>query len=264
MIPSDICSYPSDAIKKISLRLKKKVRKRTYKLKHYPWKIPKSVIPLHIYQIWHNLDEMPSSVKKSIQILKQQNPEFEHHLYDERMARNYIHTHFSKDILDAYDTVIPHALKADIWRYCVMYKDGGIYLDSKYYGINNFKFIYLTDKEYFCKDRMQSFYGIYNAIFICKPGNLIILKIIQQFVKNTKDKYYGHTPHCIGPLMIKPFFTDIQLNHLDLTHEYVNISIRFINYKGYRILKFNKDYVKDHPDTHWIMNWRNKTLYLTK
>ena len=42
------------------------------------------MIPLHIYQLWHN-KEMPP-VKESIQRLKEQNSEFEH-LYDEAMSR---------------------------------------------------------------------------------------------------------------------------------------------------------------------------------
>jgi hypothetical protein len=91
-----------------------------------------------------------------------------------------------------------------------------------------------------------------------------MLKTIEQFVKNTKDKYYGNNPLCIGPLMIKQFFTNLQINHFDLTHEYVNISTRFINYKEYRILKYNKDYTKDQLNTHWGINWYNKTIYITK
>jgi hypothetical protein len=72
MIPSDICSYPNDAAKKMSLRLRRNRHNRTYKLKPYHWNPTTSVIPLHIYQIWHNLDEMPDSVKESTSLLKQQ------------------------------------------------------------------------------------------------------------------------------------------------------------------------------------------------
>jgi mannosyltransferase OCH1-like enzyme len=53
-------------------------------------KTRRTVIPLHIYQVWHNFKDMPTSVKESIQLLKEQNPEFEHHLYDEGMCRDYI------------------------------------------------------------------------------------------------------------------------------------------------------------------------------
>jgi len=248
----------------MSVKLKKSRKRRTYKLKPYRWVQPsKSVIPLHIYQMWHDLREMPTCVKDSIRLLKEQNPEFEHHLYDETMARKFIQDHFSKEVVDAYDAVIPHALKADLWRYCVIYKNGGVYLDSKYYGINHFKLIYLTDKEYFCKDIPWALEGVYNAILICKPKNPILLKTIKTFVKHTKEKYYGSTECCIGPLMLKQFFTENQYKQFELSHELINRSTKFINYKGYRILRYHKDYHKNKAqgDHHWIQYWRNNKIY---
>jgi len=168
-------------------------------------KTRRTVIPLHIYQVWHDFKEMPSSVKESIQLLKEQNPEFEHHLYDEAMCREYIQKNFPKRVVKAFDKVVPCALKADIWRYCILYKKGGVYLDSKYYGIDGFKLITLTDKEYFCRDVKIAQSGIYNAFIICKPGNKKLLQTIKQFVKNTEENYYGHTLFSVGPLMMKKF-----------------------------------------------------------
>jgi mannosyltransferase OCH1-like enzyme len=40
------------------------------------------VIPLHIYQTWHDKKNIPLPVQKSIDKIKEQNPEFEHHLCD--------------------------------------------------------------------------------------------------------------------------------------------------------------------------------------
>jgi mannosyltransferase OCH1-like enzyme len=225
--------------------------------------IPTPVIPLHIYQVWHDLKEMPTSVKESIELIKEQNPEFEHHLYDEGMCRKFIQDNFPKKVVDAYDSIVPHAIKADLWRYCIMYKMGGIYLDSKYYGVEKFKFIYLTGKEYFCKDVPWSFSGIYNAILICKPKNKIILKCIDKIVENTEKKYYGSTPCCIGPLMMRSFFTNKQIDALELEFEVINKIKRFIVYKGHRILKYNEDYRKETAQSskHWSKYWEKRQLY---
>jgi hypothetical protein len=65
-----------------------------------------------------------------------------------------------------------------------MYTLGGVYIDSKYTGMHGFKFIYLTDREYFCRDIKEADSGIYNAFMICKPGNKKLLQSIKQFVKN--------------------------------------------------------------------------------
>ena len=220
-------------------------------------------IPLHIYQVWHDLKEMPSSVKESIHLIKEQNPEFEHHLYDETMCRSFIQEHFPKKVLHAYDSIIPHAYKADLWRYCILYKKGGIYLDSKYYGVEGFKLIQLTGKEYFCLDIPSSFSGIYNAILICKPKNKMMLQCINQVVKNVEENYYGSKPVCIGPLMIKQFFTKDQIHQLELKYEYVNKIKRYIVYRGHRILKYNEAYQKEkaQQSEHWSKYWGARKLY---
>jgi len=228
---------------------------------NFKQKTRRVVIPLHIYQVWHDLKEIPSSVRESIHLIKEQNPEFEHHMYDETMCREFIEKNFSKKVLHAYDSIVPHAIKADLWRYCIMYKKGGIYLDSKYYGINGFKFIQLTGKEYFCVDIPNSGSGIYNAILICKPKNKIMLQCIQQVVKNVDEKYYGVNPLSIGPLMIKKFFRSDY--HFELIHTYTNKIKRYINYKGERILKYHEEYQKEkaQKSDHWTTYWKNKKLY---
>jgi mannosyltransferase OCH1-like enzyme len=267
MILKNICSMPSEDVKTLKLKLKKKYKMRLKtkkKPKKYIYDSSKpQVIPLHIYQVWHNIKEMPPSVKESVIKIKEQNPEFEYHLYDEPMCRKYIQDHFPKRVLDAYDKVTPYALKADLWRYCILYREGGIYLDSKYSGINNFKFIHLVDKEYFCKDILYSFAGIYNAIIICKPNNSILKNSLDQFVKNTEENYYGSQALCIGPLMMRPFFKDNEYNSLELSLEVVNSRFKFICFNGYRILKFHEKYTSTRKKyKHWTSYWKKRSLYL--
>ena len=224
-------------------------------------KTRRTVIPLHIYQVWHDKD-MPSSVKESVATLKEQNPEFEHHLYDETMCRTYLKNHFPKRVVDAFDKVVPYALKADIWRYCILYKKGGIYLDSKYYGMNGFKLITLTDREYFCRDIKEADSGIYNAFMICKPGNKKLLQSIKQFVKNTEDNYYGYKAVCVGPLMMKQFFKENEINDFELESDLVTPQERYITFHGKRILQRHLGYANvQSKTTTWAQHWTNRTLY---
>ena len=109
------------------------------------------IIPLNLFQTWHTLD-LPPKMKENVELLKRQNPEFTHYLYDDKMCRDFIREHFHEDILWAFDKLKPGAYKADLWRYCVLYIHGGIYLDIKFKCINNFKLIELTDQEYWVKD----------------------------------------------------------------------------------------------------------------
>ena len=141
-----------------------------------------SVIPLDIYQTWFTKD-LPPKMRERVELLKIQNPRFNHHLFDDNDCREFIKTHFQPDVLEAYDTLIPGAYKADLWRLCVLFINGGIYVDIKFCCVNGFKLIELTETEHLAKDRPPN--SIYNslknvietnfphyAIYICKElGN---------------------------------------------------------------------------------------------
>jgi mannosyltransferase OCH1-like enzyme len=90
-----------------------------------------AVIPLNIYQTWHTKN-LPTKMQENVNCLKRQNPEFKYYLYDDYDCREFIKKNFDKDVLNAFDTLIPGAYKADLWRYCILYKNGGIYLDINF------------------------------------------------------------------------------------------------------------------------------------
>ncbi len=54
-----------------------------------------------------------------------------HYLFCDSDCRSFIAREYPPDVLMAYDRLIPTAFKADLWRYCVLYKYGGVYLDVK-------------------------------------------------------------------------------------------------------------------------------------
>jgi mannosyltransferase OCH1-like enzyme len=164
-------------------------------------------IPLNIYQTWETKD-LPEKMRENVERLKSQNPEFKHYLFDDADRREFIRTHFEEDVLQAYNKIIPGAYRADLWRYCVLYINGGVYLDIKYSNVGEFKLIQLADNEYFVPDIDDSGGGIYNAFMICKPGNNIMREAIRRIVENVKTEYYGDSGLSpTGPLLLKSCFS---------------------------------------------------------
>ncbi len=90
-------------------------------------------IPLVVYQTWKNKNINSDIINKIINRNKILNPEFQFILCDDCECGKFILENFSSDIYKAYMHLNPHfgAAKADFWRYCVLYKKGGIYLDIK-------------------------------------------------------------------------------------------------------------------------------------
>lgn len=257
------------------------------------------IIPLHIYQTW-GTKRLPTKMHECVEKIKTANPEFEHHLFDDAECREFIQNNFESDVVYAYDNLIPGAFKADLWRYCILYKKGGIYLDIKYEPVNGFKFIDCVDKEYFVLERpymgsdikvedelklinhpnyynnvydkidttiwKDKLLGLYNALIIVKPNNPILLKCIQQIVHNVKNKTYGHSfiyPTGPGLLGEKYFHGDMsKINDMEMFYSIVGT---YIISRNQMILKHYDEYryeqQKNQKIPYYVDLWINKKIY---
>jgi mannosyltransferase OCH1-like enzyme len=223
-----------------------------------------SIIPLNIYQTWHTKN-LPDKMKNVTQKIILNNPVFKYYLYDDDDCRNFIKDNFDNTVLDAFDSLIPGAYKADLWRYCILYKNGGIYLDTKYAPVNGFKFINMTEKEHWVLDQDKN--GIYNALMVCKPNNKILLKAINNIVENVKNKFYGNSSlEPTGPLMLAKFFSLTDKLNFDMFHDvYQSIIHRFIFFNKYIIFKSYNSYLTEYNNNkkieHYSVLWKNKKIY---
>ena len=207
-------------------------------------------------------------MRKNYNLLVENNPEFTHYLYDENDCREFIKNNFPIDVYNSYNKLIPCAYKADLWRYCVLYINGGIYIDIKYNSTNGFKFIALTEKEHFVRDIQEK--SVYNALIVTLPKNEILLKCINQIVENVKNRYYGENPlYITGPALLGRFFENEEINNMELYHQYSVIENKlneyYIVYNGRIILKFFNEYrdeqSKFQKRKHYHTLWSEKNVY---
>ena len=197
-------------------------------------------IPLNLFVTWHT-KQLPKFMAQNYQLLQTVNHEFNHFLYDDAECRQFITEHFDHDVVLAFDNLIPGAYKADLWRCCILYVKGGVYIDIKFKCVNNFKLIELTDKEYLVRDRYE--YGIYNALMVCKPGNSVLLSAIKQIVRNTQTKFYGvNALHPTGPYLFKQFIDKQTIDRLELYYDDLNDTITFIVFDDTIVLAHYPEY----------------------
>jgi mannosyltransferase OCH1-like enzyme len=222
-------------------------------------------IPLQIFQMWHSSDLLPK-MKKYRQFLIEQNPEFEFKLFNEKECSRFIKNNFDEDIYDAYVRLIPHAYKCDLWRYCVLYIHGGIYLDIGYFPINNFKFIDIINQEHFVQDIEESGLGIWNGLIVVKPKNSILLSVINNIVQNVNIQYYGESALSpTGPLLIKKHFPKTELYKIDYFLDVEDQQNMFIRNNNSRVLQRYPEYRKEQlelsNEEHHSIKWEKRELY---
>lgn len=89
-------------------------------------------IPKILHQTYKTKD-VPSEYLDNINQLKRQNPSWEFVLYDDADIVKFIKDYYGDVILDYYNRISPKygAARADLFRYLLIYKKGGVYLDIK-------------------------------------------------------------------------------------------------------------------------------------
>jgi len=180
-----------------------------------------SVIPQNIWQTWETKDLSPKMLE-CVDKLKKNNPTFTYHLFDNADRRKFIKDNFPEEVVLAYDALIPGAYRADLWRYCVLYIHGGIYMDIKLQFeegslkdyINNENFVSDSSK---IKETCDS---VYNGFIVSKKGNLILLKSIINIVYNVSKEYYGENPWAVtGPKLLGKNYKESEYKpDIDLIH----------------------------------------------
>jgi mannosyltransferase OCH1-like enzyme len=226
----------------------------------------------NIYITWEtsDMEKMPPKMKETIELLKSVNNDCNVYIFDKEDRVNFIKKYFMKEIVDAYNSLIPGAYKADLWRYCILYKFGGIYQDIKFQSINDFKYseLLLNNMEYYVRDCDMSGRGIANGMIICKPRNQIILKCINKIIDNVKNKYYGESAlYPTGPMLMKNFFTEKEISdlkmYLDIEYDSDKNDTQIIMFNNRPILKMYDGYrieLKQFGKNYYQM-WEDKEIY---
>ena len=241
-----------------------------YKKLHKPFPLKNeynTINPPHLYTCWHTR-ELPPIMKQNYDYLVSVNPEISFHLYDENDCRQFIQDNFEEEILDTYNKLIPCSYKSDLWRFCILYIHGGIYMDIKFRCVNGFKIISLTEKEYFVRDRPDN--CVYTALIVTLPKNEIMLKCINKIVENVKNNYYGENPlYPTGPALLGSFFDKNQIKILDLNFKntYIEniIDKYYIVYYDRIILTYYNEYREEQSkyqkNKHYSQLWEEKNIY---
>lgn len=240
------------------IKYKKLMKPFIFKIKY------DSIIPLNLYTCWHT-KELPQLMRKNYDKLVQTNPRITFHLYDENDCKEFIKNNFDDDVLNAYNSLIPCSYKSDLWRYCVLYINGGIYLDIKYKCSNGFKFLDLTEKEYFVRDYGNK--NVYTALIVSLRGNKILLNCINQIVLNVKNKNYGED--CLdptGPALLGKNFTKYEINSMTLYHDLIKSINKYYIVKDNRIILswydgYREEQSKYQKMQHYGVLWNTKQIY---
>jgi len=232
-----------------------------------------SGVPLIIYQSWHT-NRVPKNMKLAIYKLLDMNPEFDYYLYSDEKCREFISANYSEDVVNAFDTLKPGAFKSDLWRYCILYKTGGVYLDIKYYSVLPLMNLIKTNPIIYTKENDKScnpeYFKVYNGFMVSPPNNIVFKICIDEIIKNCSFKLYKHGPlHITGPCLLgRILHAHYGKNYEDL----LKVDIDLKSDDDFRIIYNNNELLKSYSEyraeqktfqktERYNILWNNKNIY---
>jgi mannosyltransferase OCH1-like enzyme len=196
-------------------------------LQKYDQKIPKK-----IFQTWKT-NNMDLEMENTTKIIKNLNPEYEYKLFTDDECIEYIKNNFSEHVLYAYNNLIPGAFKADLFRYCILYQEGGVYIDCKMIPLKPFREIIKPDDSCILVNNTfeANSVSIYNAFICSEPKNNLFLQSICQIVNNNIKLFYPTDPFAItGPTLL--YNIHKKLNNQTRLLSHPNIGLTYIDHNN--------------------------------
>ena len=152
-------------------------------------------IPKKIFQTWKDINIINH---RYVQNIIKMNKDFNYKLYDDVMCLEYIKNNYDGKILNCYLRLNNPVARADFWRYCILYNEGGIYVDidsnclvpfNEYINFNQVMAIpfinYNTIQNNFnCFIQKESENKIFQGFIATIPKNPVLLKCINMICNN--------------------------------------------------------------------------------
>ncbi|KAA2223678.1 glycosyltransferase family 32 protein [Chryseobacterium sediminis] len=155
-------------------------------------------VPKQIFQTFKT-KKLPLITRYHIWKMKRKNPEYRYFFYDDQDIEKFIAEEFPPEYIENYRKLAIGASKADFFRYAVLYKKGGVYLDIDSSIIRPFKhLIHEDDEAVISVERHENLYVQWALIF--NKNHPFLKKTLELMIDNIKNHRYPHDVHATtGP-----------------------------------------------------------------
>jgi mannosyltransferase OCH1-like enzyme len=155
-------------------------------------------IPQHIYQTYVQPTPFMGSWRRQ--------PGWQHHFFDDEACRRFVQQHLEPAVYEAYMRLTPGAARADLWRYCILWVHGGVYVDAdcrclvsldEWVG-DETELLVPVDHEH------QPVLHLFQAVLACTPGHPVMRRAIDAVVRHVQTGQHRHSifelsgPTCLG------------------------------------------------------------------
>ncbi|MGR3857036.1 glycosyltransferase family 32 protein [Chryseobacterium indologenes] len=155
-------------------------------------------VPKQIFQTFKT-KKLPLITRYHIWNMKRKNPEYSYFFYDDSDIEKFLTKEFPPSYIETYHKLTIGAAKADFFRYAVLYKKGGIYLDIDSSIVKPFReLIKESDEAVISAERHANLYVQWGLIF--NKNHPFLKKTLELMLDNINNHRYPNDVHATtGP-----------------------------------------------------------------
>ena len=194
-------------------------------------------IPKIIHQTFKS-SKLPFLTRWHISRLKRRNPEYSYEFYDDERILKFLSEEYGNPVLSAYQKLNIGAAKADFFRYAVLYKKGGVYLDIDC-KVNNplDEFIRDDDSALLSPEKNPSIFVQWAMIY--EPGHPFLKRTLEMILDNIANNSYPHDVHRMtGPYIYTNAINDCLNKDCTIPHRIQGIEYAPYMRDKYKLAKF--------------------------
>ena len=212
-------------------------------------------IPKVIYQTFKN-HQLPFITRWQIKRTLKRNPAYSYEFYDDARIEDFLEEGFEPGVLQAYKKIQIGAAKADFFRYAVLYKKGGVYLDidsrivkplDKFIRPDDLAVISVENNEVKCYIQWGLIYA---------PGHPFLERTIQLMLDNIRLNRFPHSVHeMTGPTVYTKAIRECMEEDPSIPYRLVGV-----DYEGCMKFKYPLNKLVYQKGEHWKEAQKTKTV----
>lgn len=205
-------------------------------------------IPKVIYQTFIT-NKLPFVSRLYIGLMQKINASFTYEFYDDARIERFLKEAYEPYMFEAYNKLAIGAAKADFFRYAILYKFGGVYLDIDGYTIKSLdKIILEGDEAIITREKNHpEFYSQFGLIY--GKEHPFLAKTLEMVIDNINNNRYPNDVH----KMTGPAVYSDAINYCIQNGTAGRYRIFGLDYNGYLKPKhlLNKRLYENKKRDHW-------------
>lgn len=208
-------------------------------------------IPKIIHQTFKT-SKLPLLTRWHIARFRKKNPDYTYEFYDDQRIEAFLAQEYGAEVLSLYKKINIGAAKADFFRYAVLYKKGGIYVDIDS-GINGSlnQFIEPGDAAIITREGNPDLFAQWALIY--SPEHPFLKRTMEMVLENIRQNKYPHDVHQMtGPTIYTKAIVESLKDNPEIPYRILGT-----DYNGYLKVKYKlgKFFLYEKGD-----HWKKKQL----